>query len=153
MSKVLEVSTAQITDLDDLVPLFDAYRQFYRKLPNADAARQFLLERLTNRDSAIFLARALNGKALGFAQMYKTMSSVMMDPVWLLNDLYVSLEGRRTGTGRALIEKAKAHALRSGAKYIRVMVHDHNTGAQKIYESLDFKKDHEHSLYHCNLDD
>ena len=40
-----EVRQAGIGDLDALVPLFDAYRQFYKRETDPSAAREFLLQR------------------------------------------------------------------------------------------------------------
>jgi hypothetical protein len=38
----MQVRLADLGDLDELAPLFDAYRQFYRKTPDLDLARTFL---------------------------------------------------------------------------------------------------------------
>ena len=39
-----------------------------------------------------------------------------MKRLWILNDLYVAAEGRRQGVGRALIDRARALAVETGAK-------------------------------------
>ncbi len=147
----LEVSTARSDDLDELVPLFDDYRQFYRKLPNPELAHNFLSERFKNRDSVIFIAR-LGHELVGFAQMFHSLSSVTADHVWQLNDLYVVLAARRSGAGRALVEKAKTYAARTGAKYLRVVVQKDNLALQNLYTGQDFKLDHDHLLFHCKVD-
>jgi len=53
------VRQATIFDLDLLTPLFDAYRQFYRKPSDPGLARRFLLERFQHNQSIVFLAMSL----------------------------------------------------------------------------------------------
>ena len=42
----ITVRRATIADLDRLVQLFDAYRQFYRRPSDPEGARRFLAERM-----------------------------------------------------------------------------------------------------------
>ena len=44
-------------DVGEVAPLFDAYRQFYKKPPDLEAARRFLFARLSKGESVLFLAR------------------------------------------------------------------------------------------------
>ncbi|MBV8156205.1 MAG: GNAT family N-acetyltransferase, partial [Dyella sp.] len=45
------VRQATIHDVDLVVPLFDAYRQFYGKPADLELARRFLLERFQHHES------------------------------------------------------------------------------------------------------
>src|SRR5262252_8860136 len=81
-----------------VVPLFDAYRRFYGQPPDPDGARRFLAERLGRGESVIY-AVVEDGRALGFTQLYPSFSSVSMKPIWILNDLFVTEEARRRGSG------------------------------------------------------
>ena len=67
-----------MADLDLIVPLFDAYRQFYRQPSDPDRARRFLKERFEHNQSVIFLAFA-DGAAIGFTQLYPSFSSGAME--------------------------------------------------------------------------
>jgi hypothetical protein len=60
----IAVRQATISDLDLLAPLFDAYRQFYRKPGDLDLARRFLRERLAHNESIVFLAVRPDGSAV-----------------------------------------------------------------------------------------
>ena len=60
------VRQATIFDLELIVPLFDAYRQFYRRPSDPDLARRFLRERFQHNESIIFLAVRGDGSAVGF---------------------------------------------------------------------------------------
>ena len=70
------VHQATISDLELLVPLFDAYRQFYRRPGDSALARQFLWERFQHNESIIFLAVRQDGSAVGFTQLFPSFSSV-----------------------------------------------------------------------------
>lgn len=90
----MNIIKAHIEHLDLIVSLFDAYRMFYRKPSDKEAAKQFLFERLKNRESIIFLA-LVDNEAVGFTQLYLSFSSVSMQPIYILNDLYVTKEYRK----------------------------------------------------------
>src|SRR5579885_1377936 len=70
----VEVRRATIEDLDTLVPLFDAYRQFYRQPSAPTEARRFLRDRLEQNESIVFLA-LVEAAAVGFTQLYPSFSS------------------------------------------------------------------------------
>ena len=60
---------ANLNHLDDLAVLFDAYRVFYKKETDLDAAKKFLRERLANDQSVIFMVYN-DSRAVGFTQLY-----------------------------------------------------------------------------------
>ena len=135
----MNIIKAHIEHLDLIVLLFDAYRVFYRKPSDKDAAKQFLFERLKNKESIIFLAFE-NGEAVGFTQLYPSFSSVSMQPVYILNDLYVTKEYRKQGIGVALLNKAKQLCRNSNYKGLGLQTETKNP-AQYLYESLGWEKD------------
>ena len=63
---IVAVRQATVADLDLLVPMFDAYRQFYRKPSDLDLARRFLLERFQHNQSIVFIATFEDGSPAGF---------------------------------------------------------------------------------------
>ncbi|WP_415542618.1 hypothetical protein [Empedobacter stercoris] len=65
---------ATINDLQTLAPLFDAYRQFYDKKSDVEGAKEFLLERIANNESVIYLAFDEKENAVGFVQLYPLFS-------------------------------------------------------------------------------
>lgn len=129
------VRRATIEDLDLLVPLFDAYRQSYRKASDRVLARKFLLERFEREESIIFLAIQPNGTALGFTQLYPSFSSASAVRIFILNDLFVVPEARRTGVGRALLKTAEECGKTAGAARLTLSTEVTNVTAQALYES------------------
>ena len=92
----MKIHRAQAKDVDLIAPLFDSYRQFYQAPSDIEASRQFILERLINEESVIFLA--IQGEhALGFLQLYPLFASVALQSLWLLNDLFVHPSARKQG--------------------------------------------------------
>jgi GNAT superfamily N-acetyltransferase len=134
-------------ELDDLVPLFDAYRGFYEAGSDHAAARAFLTERMERDESVIFLAYATPHQPVGFTQLYPSFSSVSLRRLWILNDLFVRPDIRRGGVGRALLERARQHAIETGAKGRVLSTGVTNTPAQTLYESCGWRRDDEFLEY------
>jgi GNAT superfamily N-acetyltransferase len=138
-------------DFDDLVPLFEGYRQFYGQNADPAAARAFLSERIERDESVIYLAYASPRDPAGFTQLYPSFSSVSLKPIWILNDLFVRAAGRRGGVGRALLERARQHAVETGAKGLVLSTGVTNKAAQALYESCGWRRDDEFFQYYLFL--
>ena len=134
--------------LEDVIPLFDEYREFYEAKSDHAAARAFLTERTERDESVIFLAY-VDSRPVGFTQLYPSFSSVSLKPLWILNDLFVRSDGRRVGVGRALLERARQHAVETGTKGLVLSTAVTNTPAQALYESAGWRRDDE--FIHYNL--
>lgn len=141
-----EVLQATPADVGEIAPLFDLYRQFYGKPPNEEAARRFLFARLSKAESIIFYAR-YESKAAAFLQLYPAFSSISLSRQWILNDLYVLPEARKHGYGRALVQRAHRLAVETQAAGLVLETAATNEAAQKLYESLDWKRDNEFFRY------
>ena len=101
------IKQATLHDIDKLTPLFDAYRQFYHKQSDFDAAKDFLEARIENNESVIYIATNELNHFVGFVQLYPSFSSTRLKRFWVLNDLFVCKEFRGNGYSRELIEHAK----------------------------------------------
>jgi GNAT superfamily N-acetyltransferase len=135
-------------DIEDLAPLFDGYRQFYGQPSDIAAARGFLSERIDRDESVIYLAYTGPREPAGFTQLYPSFSSVSLKPLWILNDLFVRSDVRRGGIGRALLERARQHAVETGAKGLVLSTGVTNKSAQTLYESCGWQRDDEFFQYH-----
>jgi GNAT superfamily N-acetyltransferase len=136
---MIAISKATLSDLDSLVPLFDAYRQFYQQVSNPDGARAFLAARLEREESVVFLAFD-EGRAVGFTQLYPQFSSVGMDRNWLLNDLYVDESARKRGVASGLLEAARAWGGETGARWLVLETAVDNYAAQALYEKAGWQR-------------
>jgi GNAT superfamily N-acetyltransferase len=147
----IEIAQATFADLPLVVPLFDAYRQFYGQSSDLTGAHRFLQAHLEKQTSVIFLAFAHvaggQRQASGFTQLYPSFSSVSMQPLWILNDLFVAPEARTLGAGTALLEHAKAYAIQTGAKGLTLTTQVNNLVAQRVYENAGWQRDQEFYTY------
>ena len=146
----VRIHRAILKDLDDLLPLLEQYRVFYKRAPNAALEQRFLHERLANHDTAIFIARGAEG-ALGFAQITSSMSSVSLSPTLIIEDLFVDPSARGRGIATALLERAKAHARQHGAPALYLETAHTNRAAQRVYERAGWKIETEFRKYNCPL--
>jgi GNAT superfamily N-acetyltransferase len=143
----IRTARAELDDLDVLVPLFDGYRRFYEQPSDLAGARAYLAERIKRSESVIFLA-VRDGTIVGFTQLYPSFSSVSMQRLWVLNDLFVAAEGRSSGAGRALLDRAERWAAETGAKGLTLSTQITNLAAQRLYEACGWSKDDEFVHYH-----
>lgn len=148
----MQIRQATPADLDLVAPLFDGYRQFYHNPADPIVAREFIADRLGLQDSVIFLAER-DGAGLGFVQLYPVFSSAGTRPgrLWLLNDLFVAPAGPRLGVGRALMERATAHARATGATGLFLQTARDNHEAQALYRSLGYRRDDLYLVYELHL--
>jgi len=146
----MQIVKASMDDLDLIGPLFNLYRIFYGQNNNLEQARIFLKERIQNNESVIFVAKNEHGVAVGFTQLYPSFSSVSASRSWILNDLYVATEARRTGVAKKLMATARTFAIETQAKGLSLETAKDNINAQKLYESLGYIRDT--AAYHYFLE-
>lgn len=147
----MPISTAATADLDDLVPLFAAYLDFYSVDKAVAEVRGFLAARLERGDSTIFIARDEQSVAQGFVQLYPLYASLALRPSLLLSDLYVADHARRQGIGEQLLGAARQHALDTGACGLQLETARTNLTAQSLYERLGYVRDAVYLTYWLDL--
>lgn len=145
------VRQATIADLDLVAPLFDAYRQFYRKPADLALARKFLLERFQHNESIIFVAVGEGGVGLGFVQLYPSFSSGAAARILILNDLFVAPDARRIGIGALLLRAAAEYGKAVGAVRLTLSTEVSNKSAQALYESEGWRLQTDFQVYNLAL--
>lgn len=146
--KFMNVRRANIEDLKPLSILFDAYRQFYQQDNDLSGAQQFLQQRFEANESVIFVAEQ-GEKLLGFTQLFPSFSSVSIQRLWILNDLFVAQEARKQGAAEMLMNAAKSFAIETNSKGIILETDVDNVQAQSLYHKLGYNK--QDSTYHYFL--
>src|SRR5258708_15259091 len=148
-TSVVRIEPARRSDVEYVAPLFDAYRQFYGEASNVSAATEFLTARMVDGDSIVLLARGAEApgaeppRVVGFAQLYRSLSSVAVAPIYLLNDLFVVPEWRRRGVARCLLDEAAQSARPASAARLEIATQHTNHNALRLYESQGFVRDTE----------
>lgn len=148
---MISIKKASVAELDELVPLFDAYRIFYKKESDLAAAYLFLKERILREESIVYLAYD-GDRAVGFTQLYPLFSSTRMKRLWLLNDLFVAADSRGKGISKSLMNAAKDLARASGAAGVSLETEQTNLIGNQLYPAVGFEKDEEHNFYFWSVD-
>jgi len=138
---IFKTRKASIQDLEKIAPLFDAYRQFYEQEHNLEFAKEFISARLNNNESIIFVTEDETQNALGFCQIYPSFCSVIGAPIYVLYDLFVSPNARKSGLGKMLLEQAREHAQANGIPRMDLTTAKTNLNAQSLYKSLGWVRD------------
>ncbi len=134
-------------DIKDLSILFDNYRVFYEKESDIKGSEIFLLERIRNNESEIFIAENDKKELVGFVQLYPIFSSTRMKRLWLLNDLFVEENYRGQGVSVLLIDEAKKLCKESYACGLILETAKSNVVGNKLYPKTGFSLDLEHNYY------
>jgi len=142
------VRRAAVDDLDELAPLFDAYRRFYDKPADLELARRYLQERLERDESVVFVAAHGDPlRLVGFTQLYGTFCSVAATPYMVLYDLFVVPTARRRGVAQALMQAAEDHARTHGYSRLELQTARTNHQAQALYEARGWERDEAFFVY------
>ena len=113
----MQIRLATSLDLQPLSHLFDEYRQSLGQEANYQGCETFLSSRLAENDSMLFVAfDRIN--MVGFIQLYPSFTSLLLKPIWNLDDAYVVPECRSKGIATMMIDKAKALANSTGVMFI-----------------------------------
>jgi GNAT superfamily N-acetyltransferase len=135
----MEIIEGTITDLEAIVSLFEKYRVFYKKEPNPNGSKTFIKERITNKDSVIYIAKSNDGQIVAFTQLYPSFTSTRLNKTWILNDLYVEKSHRGQGISKALISRAKRLVKETKAHGLLLETERDNHIANQLYVSTNFK--------------
>lgn len=135
---MIEIQQATIQHLKVLHELFEQYREFYQMSRSENKSFHFLKSRLEKKDSFIWIGFDQQ-IAAGFIQVYPVFSSVAMQPLWILNDLYVSSKHRQKGIARKMVLCVEKTAKNNQVFSIKLATQVNNAQAKKLYYSLDYK--------------
>ena len=130
-------------DLPDLLPLMRAYCDFYEVAPSdADLlamARALIAD--PGREGLQLLARDADGRAIGFATVFWTWSTLSASRIGVMNDLFVAPEARGGGAADALIAACAERCRERGAASLEWQTAHDNVRAQAVYERVGGERD------------
>jgi GNAT superfamily N-acetyltransferase len=137
------IATVTEPDLPELLPLMRGYCDFYEVNPSDDELLAMSRELLASPelDGVQLIARDEAGRAVGFATIFWTWSTLSASRIAVMNDLFVSADARGAGTADALIaacaERARAH----GATSLDWQTARDNERARKVYDRVGGRAD------------
>ncbi|WP_343560306.1 GNAT family N-acetyltransferase [Sphingobacterium sp.] len=142
-----QIKRASLEDLNETAELFNLYRIFYRQESDLEKGKMFLKERFLKDESIVFLAM-VDGKAVGFVQLYKLFHYTKLEMQWLLSDLYVHQDYRGKGLSVALIEQSKKWCAETDACGLMLETEKTNHIGNALYPRCGFEYDAAHNYYH-----
>ena len=136
MTASIKIATAE--DLPELLPLMRGYSDFYEVSPSDEALLAVSSALLADpeREGLQYLAREEGGRAVGFATLYWTWSTLDASRIGVMNDLFVAEAARGGGVADALIEACRQECGRRGASRLTWQTAPDNLRAQKVYDRV-----------------
>jgi ribosomal protein S18 acetylase RimI-like enzyme len=147
----MEIREYESRDLDEVARLFNDYRVFYEQRSDRELAAQFIAARAEARESVILVADGGNGMLAGFCQIYPSFCSVAAAPIYVLYDLFVAADARRSGVATGLMQAAAQRAKIDGKVRMDLTTAKSNVKAQALYESLGWTRDDVFYTYNLNV--
>jgi len=128
------------TDYAQWLPLWEGYKRFYGRF-DATALPAAITQSTWARffdayEPVHALVAEKDGRLLGLAHYIFHRSTIMLEPVCYLQDLYTAEAARGQGAGRALIEGLYERARGAGLSRVYWLTHESNAAARKLYDQV-----------------
>jgi GNAT superfamily N-acetyltransferase len=137
------ISTVSEADLPELLPLMRGYCDFYEVAPGDDELLAMSRELIASPelDGTQLIARGEDGRAVGFATIFWTWSTLSASRIAVMNDLFVAEAARGSGAAEALIGACAERARERGATSLDWQTAHDNHRAQRLYDRVGGKRD------------
>jgi len=127
-------------DFAQWLPLWEGYNAFYGRcgptaLP-AEITRSTWLRFLDPAEPVHALVAEREGRLLGLTHYLFHRSTIHIELISYLQDLYTAESARGQGIGRALIEEVAARSRAAGAARVYWLTHESNQAARRLYDTL-----------------
>lgn len=128
------------TDFAQWLPLWEGYNAFYgRSGPTAlsdEIVRITWMRFFDAYEPMHALVAEVDGKLLGLVHYIFHRSTITVEPVCYLRDLFTNEASRGKGVGRALIEAVYEQAKAAGAPQVYWQTHETNLTAMRLYDQV-----------------
>lgn len=140
MSQQLLIRSVAPGDFEAWKVLWEGYNAFYgRKGPTAlpeENTRMTWSRFFDAYEPVRALVAEADGELLGLAHYLFHRSTIDINPVCYMQDLFTSHAARRKGVGRALIEAVYERARAAGSPRVYWHTYDSNTTARRLYDEV-----------------
>jgi GNAT superfamily N-acetyltransferase len=117
-------------------PLWAGYLEFYEAMIAAEVSERTFARLLDPAEPMFCLVAEEKRRVIGIVHCVLHRSTWTRGPYLYLQDLFVALEVRGSGAGRALIEAVYARADELGAERVYWLTHESNATARLLYDSV-----------------
>jgi len=137
------ITTVSEADLPELLPLMRGYCDFYEVDPSDEAllamSRTLIAE--PELEGVQLIARDDDGRAVGFASIFWTWSTLSASRLGVMNDLFVAKSARGGGHADDLIAECAGRCRQRGATSLEWQTAHDNTRAQAVYDRVGASRD------------
>jgi len=137
------IATVSEADLPELLPLMRGYCDFYEVDPPDDEllamARTLIAD--PEHEGVQLIARDEGGRAVGFATIFWTWSTLSASRLGVMNDLFVAKDARGGGAAEALIAACAERCREHGATSLEWQTAHTNERAQAVYDRVGARRD------------
>jgi GNAT superfamily N-acetyltransferase len=140
---VAGISIVGERDLEELLPLMRGYCDFYEVSPS-DGDLQAMSRALIvdpELEGLQLVARDESERAVGFATVFWTWSTLSAGRIGVMNDLFVLPEARGSGIGEALIGECARLVRERGGRSLEWQTAKDNRRAQAVYDRVGGRSD------------
>lgn len=137
------IATVIEADLPELLPLMRGYCDFYEVDPPDDAllAMSRTLISDPELEGVQLIARDVDGRAVGFATLFWSWTTLSASRLGVMNDLFVAGDARGSGIADALIEACAERCRERGARSLEWQTAHDNARARAVYERVGATRD------------
>jgi GNAT superfamily N-acetyltransferase len=135
----MEIDSATERDIDAVLPMMREYCDFYEvEQPNEAGLREMARALIAAPDSEgmLLVARAGDGRPVGFAAVGWKWSSLRGARIAVLEDLFVAPRERGQGAADGLIEECARRAKAHGAPVMTWLTAPDNHRARAVYDRV-----------------
>jgi GNAT superfamily N-acetyltransferase len=137
------IATVTEADLPELLPLMRGYCDFYEVNPSDEAL--LAMSRTLIADPELeglqLIARDDDGRAVGFATIFWSWSTLSASRLGVMNDLFVAGDARGGGHADALIAACVERCRERGATELAWQTAHTNSRARAVYERVGATRD------------
>ena len=136
----LKIRPACESDFEAWLPLWDGYNAFYGR--SGETALPVAITRSTwarffdPAEPVNAIVAEADGALVGLTHYLFHRSTISIEPICYLQDLFTDAQARGRGVGRALIEAVYAAAAEAGARRVYWQTHETNGAAMKLYDQV-----------------
>lgn len=137
MFKALIIRPVTSTDFAQWETLWKGYNAFYGRPTFPPEITQVTWSRFHDASEPVHaLVAEIDGQLLGLVHYLFHRSTIMVEPICYLQDLFTSEPARGQGIGRALIESVYERAKTAGSTRVYWQTHETNLNAMKLYDHV-----------------
>jgi GNAT superfamily N-acetyltransferase len=128
------------TDYEAWLPLWDGYNSFYgrqgKTALNLNITQTTWARFLNEKEPVNAFVAEQNGQLVGLVHFIFHRSTIRLNDVCYLQDLYVDKDLRGAGIGRQLIKAVYDAALKAGSTRVYWLTQDSNIAGRALYDQV-----------------